>query len=78
MGVEHLVSFMLLYLEGSVLAPFLEMNTEAQQCTERVKEAFMSCLAGKKARWSSKQIDVFANKIRRLADLVSYTREGLE
>lgn len=53
MGVEHLVSFMLLYLEGSVLAPFLELNTEAQQCTERLNEAFMegefmSCLAGKK------------------------------
>lgn len=45
MGIEYLVSFMPLYVEGLELALYLEMNEEAQKCVEkieaRLKETFM-------------------------------------
>lgn len=86
--IEDLVSFMPLYQEGSVLALYLEMSEEVQQCINkievRLKEAFMegefmSYTWLEKIRWPGEQVDIYANETRRLAGgLVGYTREGLE
>ena len=85
-GVTDLASFLPLYLEGSALAVYLEMDerlqSDAGSIEKRLKEVYSDSdfVAYAKVvglKWSGESVDVYANEIRRLAGLAGFTGEGL-
>lgn len=84
--IEDLASFLPLYLEGEALAMYLEMSTEdqndAKKIEEKLKEAFcddvfMAFAKLGSYKWTGEKVDVYANEIRRLADLAGFADSGL-
>ena len=81
--IEDEAKFLPLYLEGHVLAIYLEMGEtdrkESAKIKNRLKEALcdgpfvahaklsLSCM-----KWGGEEVDIFANKIRRLAGLARF------
>ena len=74
--VDDVASLLPLYLEGGVLALYMEMKEEDQKDISLIeawlKEAFMDGVftAYRKltmVRWAGERVDVYANKIRQLA-----------
>lgn len=86
-GVTDLASFIPLYLDGSALAVYLEMDekgqTNAMSIERRLREVYADGVYVAYAKvvglkWSGESVDVFANEIRRLAGLAGFTKEGLK
>lgn len=85
--IKDLASFIPLFLEGDALALYLEMNesdqADAKKIESRLKTAFSQGMFEaygrlRKLQWMGEQVDVFANKTRRLAGLAGWKGEGLE
>ena len=83
-NIVDLASLILLYREGDALALYLEMNEHEQidvkRIEDRLKEAFMEGVFGSynklsKIRWTGQTVDVYANEIRKLTGLSSFTRK---
>ena len=86
-NITDLASFLPLFLEGDALALYLELSEDEQQNAEiikiRLKRAFAEspCEAMeilKNLRWAGESVDVFANKVKRLAGLAGYVGRGFE
>ena len=86
-NITDLASFLPLYLEGEVLALYLEMDSTDQVDIEEIekclKVAFSDDMFTAYAklvtfRWSGEKVDVYANEIRRLVGLAGFEEDGLE
>ena len=87
MAIKDIASFIPLYLEGDTLELYLERSEDDQldagKIEGRLEEAFAqgSFEAYGKLnglRWTGEQVDVYANEIRRLAELIRWKGEELE
>ena len=80
-NITDLASFLPLYLEGEVLALYLEMDStdqvdieEIEKCLKVAFSDYMFTAYAKLVifRWPGEKVDVYANEIRRLAGLAGF------
>ena len=81
-----LASFIPLYLEGDVLALYLELSEEDLESTEKIEEklktaftddAFSVFAKLAQMKWTGEPAEVYANEIRQLARLAKFDGVGL-
>ena len=85
--VQDLVSFIPLFLHGDVLALYLEMSNEDQVRAEQIEMRLVTAFTEgpfeayeklKRFKWTGESVDVYANTIKRLAELAGYVEIGLD
>ena len=85
--VQHLASFIPLFLHGDALALYLEMSNEDQVQAEQIEMRLVTAFTEgpfeayeklKWFKWTGESVDVYANTIKRLAELAGYMRIGLD
>lgn len=85
--VPDLASFIPLFLQGDALALYLEMNNAEQEDAELIEMRLVTAFTEgpfeayeklQRFKWTGESVDVYANKIKRLAGLAGYLGRGLE